>query len=58
MKFFIGEYIYFMDSDDFLEFDVFELCYCKCIKEVFDFVFFDVEMFIIELNIFESFFDY
>ncbi|MDD2250514.1 MAG: glycosyltransferase [Candidatus Cloacimonetes bacterium] len=36
-----GEYIYFMDSDDFLEKEAFEQCYNRCIAEDLDFVFFD-----------------
>lgn len=40
-----GEYIYFMDSDDFLEKDTLELCYQKCEKEQLDFVFFDADIF-------------
>ena len=38
LKFSTGEYIYFMDSDDFLEPDALELCYRKCTKEDLDFV--------------------
>lgn len=58
LKFSTGEYIYFMDSDDFLEPDALELCYRKCTKEALDFVFFDAETFTIEPNIPESSFDY
>lgn len=36
-----GEYIYFMDSDDILEEEAFELCYNKCTAENLDFIFFD-----------------
>ncbi|MEA4915958.1 glycosyltransferase [Proteiniphilum sp.] len=36
-----GEYIYFMDSDDFLEENAFESCYSRCTSENLDFVFFD-----------------
>lgn len=41
-----GEFIYFMDSDDFLEKEAFEVCYNKCTSENLDFVFFDAESFI------------
>jgi len=41
----IGEYIYFMDSDDLLESDTFELCVQKCKDENLDFVFFNAESF-------------
>lgn len=41
----IGEYIYFMDSDDILETEALALCYQKCKKEELDFVFFDAEIF-------------
>lgn len=41
----IGEYIYFMDSDDLLESDTFELCFQKCKDENLDFVFFNAESF-------------
>ena len=40
-----GEFLYFMDSDDLLEEDAFELCYHRCISEQLDFVFFDAENF-------------
>lgn len=39
LKYAVGEYIYFMDSDDLLEPDALELCYNKCIAEALDFVF-------------------
>lgn len=40
-----AEYVYFMDSDDLLAKDAFEICYNKCISENLDFVFFDAENF-------------
>lgn len=39
-----GEYIYFMDSDDILQKETFEICYNKCITNLLDFVFFDAEL--------------
>ena len=36
-----GEYLYFMDSDDYLEPDALERCYDKCQNYDLDFVFFD-----------------
>lgn len=41
----IGEFIYFMDSDDLLAPEALETCYRKCISEQLDFVFFDAESF-------------
>ena len=38
-----GEYVYFMDSDDFLESDCLEKCYKRCKEQQLDFVFFDAE---------------
>lgn len=38
-----GKYLYFMDSDDFLEADCLELCYKRCEDQELDFVFFDAE---------------
>ncbi len=40
-----GEYVYFMDSDDRLDADAFELCYAKCREESLDFVIFDADAF-------------
>lgn len=40
-----GEYIYFMDSDDYIEKDTLELCYKKSIDEDLDFVLFDSDVF-------------
>lgn len=40
-----GRYLYFMDSDDLLEFDALELCLDKCEAERLDFVFFDADTF-------------
>lgn len=36
-----GEYIYFMDSDDYIDLDTLELCYKKSKDESLDFIFFD-----------------
>lgn len=40
-----GEYIHFMDSDDVLASEAFEICYQTCIEKNFDFVFFDADSF-------------
>lgn len=40
-----GEFIHFMDSDDLLEADAYELCYRRATDERLDFVFFDAESF-------------
>ncbi|MFA7140593.1 MAG: glycosyltransferase, partial [Proteiniphilum sp.] len=40
-----GEYIYFMDSDDILDADAFQLCYDKCRREQLDFVLFHAVIF-------------
>jgi glycosyltransferase involved in cell wall biosynthesis len=58
LKYAVGEYIYFMDSDDLLEPDALELCYNKCIAEALDFVFFDAETFSGEANTGNKPFDY
>ncbi|MGL4801021.1 MAG: glycosyltransferase, partial [Cetobacterium sp.] len=52
-----GKYIYFMDSDDYIELDTIELCYKKSEKENLDFIFFDAEVFSTE-NIYINDFDY
>lgn len=36
-----GKYVYFMDSDDYLEPEALETCYIKCERQALDFVFFD-----------------
>lgn len=41
----IGEYIYFMDSDDLLEEDALEICYEKCSSQNLQIVTFDAEIF-------------
>jgi len=41
----LGEYIYFMDSDDLLENDALEKCYYHCNDNHLDFTFFDAEIF-------------
>ncbi len=41
MKHVKGEYIYFMDSDDYLEPETLEVCYNKCKDNELDFVLFD-----------------
>jgi glycosyltransferase involved in cell wall biosynthesis len=50
-----GKYIYFMDSDDYIELTTLELCYKKAEKEKLDFVFFDAlpftdENFCVDIN--------
>lgn len=40
-----GEFIHFMDSDDVLEPDAYDLCYRRAADERLDFVFFDAESF-------------
>ncbi|MGL5649963.1 MAG: glycosyltransferase family 2 protein [Clostridium sp.] len=52
-----GKYIYFMDSDDYIELDTIELCYEKSEKENLDFIFFDAEAFSTE-NLCVNYFDY
>ena len=39
-----GEYIAFMDSDDYLEPEALETCYIKCERQALDFVFFDADI--------------
>ena len=39
-----GKYIYFMDSDDYLEPEALESCYIKCERQALDFVFFDADI--------------
>ena len=39
-----GKYIYFMDSDDFLEKDALQLCFEKAVNKNLDFVLFDAEI--------------
>ncbi|NDW12750.1 glycosyltransferase [Bacteroides sp. 214] len=39
-----GKYLYFMDSDDFLDLNTLEECYNKCEKDNLDFVFFNAEV--------------
>lgn len=40
-----GEYIYFMDSDDYISLDALEICYITSSKNDLDFVFFDAQSF-------------
>lgn len=56
-----GEYIYFMDSDDFIDNDTLEICYKNCINNKLDFLFFDAISFLdsdSENNIKIKFYDY
>lgn len=46
----IGEYLYFMDSDDLLDEKTLELCYEKCETGKLDFVFFDAAVFYTEYS--------
>lgn len=39
-----GKYVYFMDSDDYLEPEALETCYIKCERQALDFVFFDADI--------------
>lgn len=39
-----GKYVYFMDSDDYLEPEALEACYIKCERQALDFVFFDANI--------------
>ncbi len=41
----IGDYVYFMDSDDILENNALELCYQRCKTDNLDFGFFDADVF-------------
>lgn len=41
----MGDYIYFMDSDDLLGQEALETCYIRCIKDDLDLVFFDADVF-------------
>lgn len=41
----VGEYVYFMDSDDILHIDALKTCYDKCTSDDLDFTFFDAETF-------------
>ncbi|MDD2293611.1 MAG: glycosyltransferase [Bacteroidales bacterium] len=40
-----GKYLYFIDSDDYLDLDTLELCYEKAEKDNLDFLFFDAQCF-------------
>ena len=44
MKYATGKYLYFMDSDDYLEPEALETCYIKCERQALDFVFFDADI--------------
>lgn len=44
LKFATGDYIYFMDSDDIIEPDTFQVCVQKCEAQNLDFVFFDADI--------------
>lgn len=39
-----GKYVYYMDSDDYLEPEALETCYVKCERQTLDFVFFDADI--------------
>ncbi|MCP9610939.1 glycosyltransferase [Coprobacter tertius] len=39
-----GKYIYFMDSDDYLEPETLSACYAKCEENLLDFIFFDADI--------------
>ncbi|MGL4868148.1 MAG: glycosyltransferase, partial [Cetobacterium sp.] len=40
-----GEYIYFMDSDDYISLDTLEICYTNSLENNLDFIFFDAKSF-------------
>lgn len=44
IKYATGEYIYFMDSDDYLKKNALEICYKLCKEKELNFVFFDAEV--------------
>lgn len=44
ISFATGKYLYFMDSDDFLEPNALAMCYLKCEENTLDFVFFDADI--------------
>lgn len=44
IKYATGEYIYFMDSDDYLKKNALEICYKSCKEKKLNFVFFDAEV--------------
>lgn len=54
----LGQYVYFMDSDDLLEKDTLLSCYEKCEKEHLDFVFFDAESFSDDGQHLDPYYDY
>lgn len=41
----VGEYIYFIDSDDLLQTDALELCYKRCKADKLELIFFDSDIF-------------
>ena len=43
MRYATGKYIYFMDSDDILDWTALQKCYLTCEEDNLDFVFFDAE---------------
>ena len=45
-----GKYLYFMDSDDYLEPETLESCFFKCEKNALDFIFFDADILNKEAN--------
>lgn len=47
----VGEYVYFMDSDDLLELTALETCYVKSKKENLDFLIFDSDIFFENLDL-------
>ena len=45
-----GKYLYFMDSDDYLEPEALESCFFKCEENALDFIFFDADILNKETN--------
>ena len=53
-----GDFVYFMDSDDWIDRNTLESCVARCLKDKLDFVFFDAVSFGAEYDKTASWFDY
>lgn len=53
-----GDFVYFMDSDDWIDRNTLESCVARCLKDNLDFVFFDAVSFGAEYDKTASWFDY